>query len=96
MKQSLPRRWPRDHVVLNRPPLHIPPEYIVTTAEVIKGKTVLLCPVNKLNKLPKALLLGVQGEFDFVDKPVNKLFLVGPDGRVYRVPPKKTQDTHKI
>lgn len=82
-----------DHVVrLNMRPSSPPPQYLEVTGTVISGKTVLLMPVNKMNKLPKSLKLNVQGEFDFVNYPGEKIFLVGPDGRVYACP----QDEHHI
>lgn len=66
------------------PDRDLPPGYVRAILDSSShGRPVLLCPVDRVGLLPKCLTIGVQTEFDFVDKDVNKSVLIGPDGSVY-------------
>lgn len=77
----------KDHVVrLNRRPLDIPDNYVIVRACTIKGKTVLLCPVDKLHLIPKGLSVSTQAEFSWCEQPGDGLFLIAPTGKIYSLP----------
>lgn len=72
---------------LARMPLEIPPGYVPIRLVLDKGRIILLCPVNSVNKLPKSLKLAVQTTFLDCEPKGSRRGIVGPDGQLYAISP---------
>jgi hypothetical protein len=72
-------------------PLDIPESYLLVELSSSQGRPLLLCPVNKANKLPKSTPCQVQFMFEGWEPDVNKSALLGVDGVIHRVQPRCTQ-----
>jgi hypothetical protein len=72
-----------DLVVLNRKPLLLQEGVIPIRIEVKRGKVLVLCPVNMLNKMPKRLSTWTQGDFLMENNFDNKNGCVHPRGTIY-------------
>lgn len=78
---------------LNQLPLEIPPDVTVTyLGRDSSGRAVLLCPVNKLNNLPKHFRFRVQGVMPLWEPRGEQVVLVRSDGTCYAVIHNKPHD----
>lgn len=69
--------------ILNQKPLAIPAGSIPIRIILLKGELSVLCPVNKLNNVPKGLPFRVQGDFVMGDNFVDNPGLITETGRTY-------------
>lgn len=59
------------------------PRWIPIRLEVFKGAVVVLCPVNRLNDIPKTFPAKVQADFCVEDNLVNNSALLNSEGVIY-------------
>lgn len=69
--------------ILNQKPLAIPGGSIPIRIMILKGEITVLCPVNKLNSVPKGLPFKVQGDFVMANNFVDNHGLITETGRAY-------------
>lgn len=92
--------WYRKHfgkgaVALSKIPADFPASYIPAELSSTRGEVILLCAVDNANKVPKCFKASVQFMMPGWEPNVNKLVLLGDNGRLYFEKPESSQATNK-
>lgn len=71
---------------LNRMPLEVPPGAVLCyLGRTSSGRPVILCPVDKLNSIPKAFAHRVQGVMTIDGQLWGQRLLITENGKVYAI-----------